>query len=312
MYIKVKFKKRPLFYFFCACQRTGAVHWGKQKVRADLPVSCRKESWIPWLSKQRVSWCYKYLCFASCKDALRSSAEIRQTSSGSTSRKCHWLLVLGQRTSLWAKIEAVGDLARVVLSLFCCIACFHSWWDLGLPSNVLVKNLGLEASFAPRWDVCGVRAPSCPYLPWEGRLVLGILSRLVVAWASVTTNCLQDLETRCYESRIQLLHAAGGQSPLGSSQQWWVQLSFPKEDFQKAEEQPIPSCCVGRSEVSAGAPRDRAGTVSELSGQQGRSVRALLGCSRTMTVTPPAAQGHEEWKEGCSGDGNSKTFPEAA
>lgn len=118
------------------------------------------------------------------------SAEIRQTSSGSTSRKCHWLLVLAQRTSLWAKIEAVGDLSRVVLSLFCCLVCFHSPWDLGLPSEVLVKNLSLEATLTPPWDVCGVRTPRCPYLPWEGRLVVGILSRLVVARASGTTNCL--------------------------------------------------------------------------------------------------------------------------
>lgn len=131
----------------------------------------------------------------------------------------------------------------VVLSLFCCLVCFHSWWDLGLPSNVLVKNLGLEATFALCWDVCGVRTPSCPYLPWEGRLVFG----LVVAWASVTTNCLQDLEMRRHESRIQLLHAAGGQSLLGSSQDGWVQLSFAKEDLQKAKEQHIPLCGKARN-----------------------------------------------------------------
>lgn len=36
-----------------------------------------------------------------------------------------------------------------------------------------------------------------------------ILSRLVVPWAPVTTNCLQDLETRRHESRIQLLQLVG-------------------------------------------------------------------------------------------------------
>lgn len=141
--------------------------------------------------------------FPGCEDALRTSAEIRQTSSASPSRKCHWLLVLGHRTSLWAKLEAVGDLARVVWSLFCCLVCFHSWWDLGLPSKALLKNAGLEATFTPRWDVCGVRTPRPPCLLWEGRLVLGILARLVVPWASVATNCLQDLEMHCHESRIQ-------------------------------------------------------------------------------------------------------------
>lgn len=70
--------------------------------------------------------------FKNCKDVLHAFAEIEQSSSGFTSRKCHWLLVVGHRASLWAKVEAVGDVVRVVFEfvlLVCVLSQLMGIWS---------------------------------------------------------------------------------------------------------------------------------------------------------------------------------------
>lgn len=75
----------------------------------------------------------------------------------------------------------------------------------------------------------GWRSESCPNWWW-----------LRFLWPQIAFRTW-----RCTVMRAEF--SSGGQSFLGSSQEWWVQLSFPKQDLQRAKEKPIPLCGKVRS-----------------------------------------------------------------
>lgn len=310
MYIKVKFKKRPLFISSVLAreleQCTGLSRkWGLTCQRA----AGRRAEFLDSASTEFpdvTNICASGVAKVPFAHLLRSGRPQVDPQEGNVTGFSCWVkeLLCGQKFRLW--VTSPGWFW--VCSAASC--AFTAGGTLACPATFLLKIL----AWRPRSHCVGM------FVVWELHVVRTCCGR--GGWCSESCPDWWWLELLWPQIAFRTWSHAVTGAGLGSFTCLVGRVSWPaaRSDgfslgFLRRTSRGLwssPSHCVGRSGVSAGAPYGWAGNAWEVGELWGRTMKALLGCSRTVSVTPPAGQEHEEWKEGCSGNGSSKTFSEAA